>query len=388
MNREPARCAAPDGAAASRLITDRRLLPLAERAGAGGRLGFDDGMLLYETADLTGVAAMAHLARTRLHGGRAFFVRSRRASYTNVCAAGCRFCAFHADPGAPGGYTLPPAEFAAEMEKLCGGGVTELHIVGGHNPELKVEYFEGLLRAVKARLPALHVKAFTMVEIDFYAKNSSIPAGEFLDRCVAAGLGSCPGGGAEIFDAEVRAAVCPGKGDAGVWLETAMACHERGLPTNCTMLYGHVEGPRHRVDHLLRLRGAQDLALERGLAGFSAYVPLAYQPGGNPLGRSLGIPRTTGARDLRELAVGRLLLDNVPHVKAHWHMVTPGLAQVGLSYGADDLDGTAEGEEIAHRAGAEAPPGLGAGSLRRLISEAGFDAEERIPLHSGGAGLA
>jgi aminodeoxyfutalosine synthase len=167
-----------------------------------------------------------------------------------------------------------------------------------------------------------------------------------------------------------------------------MACHERGLPTNCTMLYGHVEGPGHRTGHLLRLRGAQDRAMARGLAGFSAYVPLAYQPGGNPLGRSLGSPRTTGARDLRELAVGRLLLDNVPHVKAHWHMVTPGLAQVGLSYGADDLDGTAAGEEIAHRAGAATPQRLGAGRLRRLIAEAGFDAVERRPLHSdqGGPG--
>jgi aminodeoxyfutalosine synthase len=346
-------------------------------------------MLLYGTPDLTGVAAMADLARRRLHGNRAYYVRSRRASYTNVCVADCRFCAFHEEPGAPGGYTLPPAGFAdrlADLEKLCGGGATELHMVGGLNPELKVEYFEGLLRAIKARLPALHVKAFTMVEIGFYAKNSGLTVGGFLDRCVAAGLGSCPGGGAEIFDPEIRGRICPGKGDAGAWLETAMACHERGLPTNCTMLYGHVEGPGHRVDHLLRLRGAQDRALARGLAGFSAYVPLAYQPGGNPLGRSLKIPRTTGARDLRELAVGRLLLANVPHVKAHWHMVPPGLAQAGLSYGADDLDGTAEGEEIAHSAGAEAPPGLVAGALRRLISEAGLDAVERIPLHSGGAG--
>jgi len=303
-------------------------------------------------------------------------------SYTNICVANCRFCAFHVPAGREdnykSGYVLTPQEAVAELEKPCSEGVTELHIVGGHNPELGITHFEALFHAVKTRFPSIHIKAFTMVEIDFYARNSGIPVGDFLDRCVAAGLGSCPGGGAEIFDAELRSQICAGKGDADVWLSTARICHERGIPTNCTMLYGHMEEARHKVDHLLRLMEAQDSALASGLPGFLAYVPLAYQTEGNELGLSHTIPETTGTQDLREIAVGRLLLDKVPHIKAHWVMVTPGLAQVALSYGADDMDGTAVEEEVAHRAGAKTPAGLSVGHLRRLISAAGFEAVERL----------
>jgi aminodeoxyfutalosine synthase len=359
-----------------RLISDARLLPLAEKVGAGERLDFGDGLLLYGTPDLTGVGALADFARRRLHGGRAYFVRGRRMSYTNICVAGCGFCAFRArEPG--GGYVLSPEGAVAEMERPLNEGVREIHMVGGHNPDLGIEYFESLFGAIKSRFPSMRLKVFTMVEIDFYAKNSRMPVGVFLDRCIAAGLSGCPGGGAEIFDAEIRGRICGGKGDAGVWLETAKICHGKGIPTNCTMLYGHIEGARHRVDHLLRLRGVQDEAVSLGRGGFSAYVPLAYQAGGNALGLCRGVHGTTGAQDLRELAVGRLLLDNVPHIKAYWVMVTPGLAQVALSYGADDLDGTAMEEEIAHRAGARTPMGLSAESLRRLISAAGFDAVDR-----------
>jgi len=362
----------------TRLISDGRLLPLAERVLRGERLGAEDGLLLYGTPDLTGVGAMADFARRRLHGRKAYFVRSRRMSYTDICVARCSFCAFHAAPGSARGHTLLPEEAVAELGGPRNAGVRELHIVGGHNPELRTEYFEGLFGAIKEKFPSMHIKAFTMVEIAFYAGNSGIPVGAFLDRCAAAGLESCPGGGAEIFDAEIRRRMCGGKGDADVWLDTARACHEKGIPTNCTMLYGHIEGPQHRVAHLLRLREAQDWAVSRGLPGFQAYVPLAYQAEGNELGRTGGLAKTTGARDLRELAVGRLLLDNVPHVKAHWVMVSPGLAQAGLSYGADDMDGTAIEEEIAHRAGAGTPTGLSVGVLRRLISEAGFEPEERL----------
>jgi aminodeoxyfutalosine synthase len=360
-----------------RLISDSRLLPLAERVESGGRLGFDDGLLLYGTRDLTGVGALAGRARERLHGRRAHFVRSRRMSYTNVCTTRCRFCAFHSPLGGGGGYVLAPEVAVAELEEPRNAGVAELHVVGGHNPDLRVEYFEGLFRAIKGRFPSLHLKVFTMTEIAFYAKASGLTVGAFLDRCIAAGLGSCPGGGAEIFHPEIRGRICAAKGDAALWLDTARACHRKGVPTNCTMLYGHVEEARHRVDHLLRLREAQDEALAQGLPGFLAYVPLAYQAGGNELGTSSGLRGTTGAQDLREVAVGRLLLDNVPHIKAYWVMVSPGLAQVGLSYGADDLDGTAIEEEVAHSAGAQTPQGLGAGRLRRLIEEAGFVAVER-----------
>jgi aminodeoxyfutalosine synthase len=268
-----------------------------------------------------------------------------------------------------------------ELQKPRNHGVKELHVVGGHNPKLGVEYFEGLFRAVKSRFPSIYLKAFTMVEIDFYAANSGISVEEFLDRCVAVGLESCTGGGAEIFDEGVRKQIAPDKCDAERWLWTASVCHRKGIPTNCTMLYGHVEEASHKVDHLLRLRRLQDEAIATDRPGFLAYIPLAYQVEGNALGEKFNIPESTGAQDLREIAVARLLLDNVPHIKAYWVMITPGLAQVALSYGADDLDGTIIEEEIAHDAGAKTPQGLSAAYLRRLIEGAGFEAVERDHLH-------
>ena len=363
------------------LIQDPRLLPLADKVEDGTRLSSDDGLLLYETPDLTGVAALAGVVRERLHGKKTYFVQGRRLSYSNICASGCRFCAFHAPPGDPKGFALTAEEVVGELKEAKNSGIRELHMVGGHNPALGVEYFESLFRAIKGHFPDLHLKVFTMVEIAYYASNSGISTGEFIDRCIEAGLGSCPGGGAEIFNTAIRQAIAPGKGDADVWLATARLCHQKGLPTNCTMLYGHLEGAGHKVDHLLRLRGLQDESLGKGKTGFLAYIPLAFQTHGNPLARASGIQATTGTQDLREIAVARLMLDNVSHVKAYWVMITPGLAQVGLSYGADDLDGTVFGEEIAHRAGAKTPTGLTVAEVCRLITEAGYDPVERDTLY-------
>ena len=360
------------------LIQDQRLMPLADKVERGRRLGFEDGLLLYETPDLTGAGALANHARERLHGKKTYFVKSRRLSYTNICCASCQFCAFQAKPGDPRGYVLNSEDAIAELKKPQNREIRELHIVGGHNPALGIEYFENLFSAIKTHFPSVSLKALTMVEIDFYARNSGISVEEFLDRCVAVGLESCPGGGAEIFDEGIRKQTCIGKGDANVWLDTARICHQKGVPTNCTMLYGHIESTRHKVDHLLRLRQLNDASLAKGRPGFLAYIPLAYQIEGNELGGRHNIQETTGAQDLREIAVGRLLLDNIPHVKAYWVMITPGLAQVGLSYGADDLDGTAIEEEIAHRAGAKTPQGLSAAYLRRLITEAGFEAVDSV----------
>ena len=261
-------------------------------------------------------------------------------------------------------------------------GVRELHMTSGHNPKLKIDYFEDLFGKIKARFPAIHLKVFTMIEMDYYARISGLTTDAFLDRCMAAGLESCPGGGAEIFDEELREKICIGKKDAQVWLDTAELCHRKGLPTNCTMLYGHIEEARHRVDHLLRLRALQDRSLAAGYTGFLAYIPLAYQNEDNELSATHVIHETTGTQDLREIAVARLLLDNIPHIKAYWVMISPGLAQAGLSYGADDLDGTVIAEEIAHLAGAKSPQGLQQGELVRLIREAGFEALERDNLYN------
>ncbi|MCL1908418.1 MAG: CofH family radical SAM protein [Holophagaceae bacterium] len=360
-------------------IQDQRLLTLADKVELGRRFSFDDGLLLYETPDLTGLGAIAHWARRRLHGNKAYFTHGRRMSYTNVCLAGCQFCAFRAELGDPKGYVLSPGDAIAELKKPQNEGVTELHITAGHNPQLDIEYFEQLFRAIKGHFPYIHIKAFTMLEIDFYAKNSNILIEEFLDRCQAAGLASCPGGGAEIFDSDVRKQICSGKQNGQTWLNTARTCHQKDISTNCTMLYGHIEKASHRVDHLLRLRQLQDDSLASGHKGFHAFIPLAYQVGKNELGRNYNIHETTGARDLREIAVARLLLDNVPHIKAYWVMITPGLAQIALSYGADDLDGTAIDEQIARSTGTKTSRGLSVSQMSKLISDAGFVAVERNP---------
>ena len=358
-------------------ISDPRLLAIAAKVEAGERLTYEDGLLLYESPDLTGIGAMAHHVRLKLHGRKTYYVVSRRLSYTNICVTHCQFCAFQARPGDPRAYVLSADDILAEMEKPENHGVRELHMVAGHYPKLKIAYFEDLFRRLKARFPDLHLKVFTMVEMDYYARVSGISVEEFLDRCVAAGLESCPGGGAEIFDEEIREKICIGKKEADVWLRVAELCHRKGIPTNCTMLYGHIEQPRHRVDHLLRLRALQDRT-----GGFLAYIPLAYQIEDNELGRSNVIHETTGHQDLREVAVARLLLDNVPHIKAYWVMIGEGLAQVGLNYGADDLDGTIIEESIAHLAGAKTPQALTKAELQRLITEAGFEPLERDNLYT------
>ena len=357
-------------------ISDAALLPIAEKVERGERLTFEDGLLLYATQDLTAVGAMAHSVRLKRHGLNTYYVASRRLSYTNICYTHCQFCAFQAKPGDPRAYVLSAEDVVAELRKPESRGVRELHMVAGHYPKLKIEYFENLFRTIKAAFPDIHLKVFTMVEMDYYARNSRIPIEEFIDRCVAAGLESCPGGGAEIFDEQLREQICIGKKDAGTWLRVAELCHRKGIPTNCTMLYGHIEEPRHKVDHLLRLRELQDRT-----GGFLAYIPLAYQIEENELSRSHVIHETTGTQDLREIAVARLLLDNVPHVKAYWVMIGEGLAQIGLSYGANDLDGTIIQEEIAHLAGATSPQALTKSELAQLIRKAGFEPIERDNLY-------
>jgi aminodeoxyfutalosine synthase len=357
-------------------VHDPRLHPIAEKVQAGLRLTFEEGLALYETPDLTGVGALAHHVRLQRHGRRTYFVQNRRISYTNICYTHCQFCAFQAKPGDPRAYVLSAEDIVRELEKPENTGVRELHMVAGHYPKLKIDYFEDLFRKIKTRFPELHLKVFTMVEMDYYARVSGLSVAEFLDRCVAAGLESCPGGGAEIFDESIREQICIGKKDANVWLRNAELCHTRGIPTNCTMLYGHIETAAHKVDHLLRLRELQDRT-----NGFLAYIPLAYQNENNELSRLNVIHETTGDADLREIAVARLLLDNIPHIKAYWVMIGPGLAQVGLSYGANDLDGTIIEEEIAHDAGATTPQLLSKRELIRLIREAGFEALERDNLY-------
>ena len=296
----------------SRYITDATLLPVAEKVLQGKRLSFEDGLLLYGSRDLAAVGALAHHVRTRMHGRHTGYVQSRRLSCTNICGTGCRFCAFHAEPGDPKGYVLSAEEAVRELGEAGHTHVRELHITSGHHPELTIDYFEHLFRSIKAAFPALHLKAFTMVELVHYARVSGLPVEDFLDRCVAAGLESCPGGGAEIFDAErARARSASARKDANVWLRRwPNSATARASPPTAPCSNGHIEQPRHRVDHLLRLRALQDRT-----GGFLAYIPLAYQAGDNPLARACDLHGTTAVQDLREVAVARLLLDNIPHIK-------------------------------------------------------------------------
>jgi aminodeoxyfutalosine synthase len=353
-------------------ISDKRLLPLADKILRKERLTFDDGLLLYTSSDITGIGAMAHTVRLRIHGKKTYYVVSRRISYTNICYTNCQFCAFRAKQSDPKAYLLSADDIVKEMQKSKNIGVRELHMVAGLHPKIKIEYFEKLFQKLTYSFPNLHLKALSMVEIDYYAKISGISIEDFLDRCIAAGLESCPGGGAEIFDSEVREKICKGKKNAEIWLNVAEICHQKGIPTNCTMLYGHIEEPAHRVDHLLRLRELQDRT-----DGFLAYIPLAYQTENNELSNNYHINETTGQQDIREIAVGRLMLDNIKHIKAYWVMITEAMAQLGLNYGANDMDGTIIEETIAHDAGAKTPQGISKDRLKKLIEKAGFEPIER-----------
>ncbi len=255
-----------------------------------------------------------------------------------------------------------------------GDAITEFHIVGGLHPKLSLEWYLEMLRGLKERFPSVHLKAFTAIEIGWFAKREKISIEEVLVRMRDAGLGSLPGGGAEIFHSEVREVICDGKLDAGEWIEVHRTAHELGIETNCTMLYGHVEEPHHKVDHLMRLRDLQD-----DTGGFNAFIPLAYHPENNYMGLKY---HTTGTEDLRHLAAARLVLDNLPHVKAYWVMVTPKLAQVALRFGASDLDGTVVEERIYHMAGADTSQELTRAELERYIREAGFRPVERDTLYN------
>ena len=352
---------------------DPALEPIAEKVQRGERLNFDDGVALYRSGDILAVGWMANLVRERLHGDVAYFNVNRHINPTNVCVASCRLCAFGLKKGAAGTYTMALEEAWETAGKGLTEAVTEFHIVGGLHPDLPFEYFMDLVSGLKERYPQVHVKAFTMVEISFLAKRGKMSLEEAITRMKAAGVDSCPGGGAEIFADRVRHIICDHKIDGGEWLETAKLVHQAGLKSNATMLYGHIENDEDRVDHMLRLRAVQD---ETG--GFQTFIPLSFHPDNTALGH---LPKSTGMMDIKQIAVGRLLLDNFAHIKSYWQMVTPKMAQISLRFGADDIDGTVIEEKIYHNAGAKTPQGLRRQDLVRLITEAGRVPFERDTLY-------
>jgi aminodeoxyfutalosine synthase len=349
-------------------VRDSTLAHIGEKVLAGRRLSREEGIALYRTDDLLTLGRLANHAREKRHGDVAYFVWNAHINHTNVCAATCDFCAYAAKRDDPRGYTLTLDEVRAQVQGLS-PSVREVHIVGGLNPDLPWSYFTDLLRGVKLVRPDLHVKAFTAVEIHFFHKLYRKSVAQVLAELKEAGLDSMPGGGAEIFAPETRRRIIRGKADREEWLAVMREAHRQGIPSNATMLYGHIESVEERVDHLIDLRNLQD---ETG--GFVTFIPLAFQPWEAPA--MSGAP-TTGFEDLKALAVARLMLDNVPHIKSYWIMIGPRLAQVGLSFGADDIDGTVTDEKIAHDAGATTARCLTVDELCRLIREAGRRPVER-----------
>ena len=355
-------------------LSDQRLAPIADKVRAGERLSFDEGVQLYRSPDLLAVGWLANYVREKKHGNVTYYNVNRHINPTNVCVAHCKLCAFGRDPNSPGAYTYALDEIYQRADQGVREGATEFHIVGGLHPDLPFEYFLELISGLKKRHPHVHLKAFTMVEVHYFARIAKLSIEETLQKMKAAGVDSCPGGGAEIFHPRVRRIICDHKVSGTMWLTLARKTHEAGLHSNATMLYGHVETEEERVDHLVKLRELQDIT-----HGFVTFIPLAFHPDNTALSH---IPKPTGYDDLRNIAVSRLLLDNFEHIKAYWIMLTPSIAQIALRFGANDLDGTVVEEKIYHDAGAKTSEFTPRTELERLISAAGRVPVERDTLYN------
>jgi len=355
-------------------LIDTSLKPIADKVLASERLSFDDGVALYQSPDLLAVGWLANYVREKRHGNVAYYNVNRHINPTNVCVAHCKLCAFGRDPGAPGAYTYALEEMYQRAAQGIREGATEIHIVGGLHPDLPFEYFLELIGGIKQRHPQVHLKAFTMVEVHYFARIAKLTVDQVLLKMKQAGVDSCPGGGAEIFHPRVRRIICDHKVSGRMWLSMAKKAHRIGLRSNATMLYGHVETVEERVDHLVLLREAQDET-----HGFVAFIPLAFHPENTPLAH---IPKPTGYDDLRNIAVSRLMLDNFDHIKAYWVMLTPSIAQIALRFGANDMDGTVVEEKIYHDAGATTAEFTPRAELERLIRAAGRVPVERDTLYN------
>lgn len=350
------------------------LSSICEKVLAGTRLSSADGLALYQTPDHLAVGMLANHSRERMHGDLTYFNVNQHINYTNVCNKLCRFCAFQRLPSQEGAYVFTPEQIAQKIEEQLDQPVTEVHMVAGIYPKLPYEYYLDILRAVKSVRPEIHIKAFTMIELMQIARRAKKPLEEVLPQLIEAGLGSCPGGGAEIFADRVQREGYHLKNTGQQWIDTATSVHKAGLRSNCTMLHGHIETPAERVDHLVRLRELQDRT-----GGFQCYIPLSFHPENTEWSH---LPGPTALDELREIAIGRLMLDNIPHIKAYWIMLTIPVAQLALSFGADDVDGTVVEEKIYHEAGATTPQRVAREELQSWINEAGRIPVERDTLYS------
>lgn len=355
---------------------DTNLNKIAAKVEAGERISFDEGMELFATEDLNALGKLADFVRRGKHGKTTYFNVNRHFNYTNICVADCKFCNFYRRSRDADAYTYSVQEGLDIARKAVEEGATELHIVGGLNTKLPFDYYTDLFTSLKREFPSLHVKAFTMVELDFFARFYKMSDEDLIEKLKTAGMDSCPGGGAEIFAEPTRSRICDHKCGADRWLELAGKVHKAGLKTNATILYGHLETIEDRVDHLVRLREQQDRS-----GGFQCFIPLAFYPPDSALS---SLPGPTGIDSLKMIAISRLMLDNFDHIKAYWVMLGKHLAQAALHFGANDLDGTiTDGGELTEKYSIEhGEVKMTKQELIGLIENAGFEAVERDTVYN------
>jgi aminodeoxyfutalosine synthase len=344
-----------------------------EKIHEGRRLTRRDGLALFKSNDLLALGRMASHAAQKKNGNRVHFVQNMHINPTNICVNRCKFCAFSRSKGDPGAYEMS-IEDILNKARGAGKGVRELHIVSGLHPDLPFEWYLDMLRALKKDFPKIHLKAFTAVEIDYLSRISGLNLKDTLLKLKEAGLGSLPGGGAEIFNTAVRNTLCAEKISGDRWLEVIEAAHGIGLKSNATMLYGHIETAEHRIDHLIKLRDLQDKT-----GGFQAFIPLSFHSQNTEIKKSA---YTTGFDDLKTLAISRLMLDNFDHIKAYWVMLGEKIAQVALSFGVDDLDGTVVEEKITKAAGGTTDGSMTRDDIVYLIKQAGRTPVERDTVYN------
>jgi aminodeoxyfutalosine synthase len=351
------------------------LSSIASKVAAGERLSFDDGVELFRHPDLHELGRLANMERERRHGRRTYYNYNLRLEATNVCVASCLFCSFaRLKPGDADAYTMSLEQVLDKLRERADQPLTEVHVVNGLHPDLPFSYYTDLLQGLKAIRPGIHLKCFTAVEIAFFADTYRMTETQVLQALVDAGLDSLPGGGAEIFAPRVRKKISHDKADADRYLAIHALAHRMGIRSNVTMLYGHIETFEERVDHMLRVRELQDQT-----AGFQAFIPLAFHPDNNQMRK---LPAPSAIDTLRVHAVARLMLDNVPHIKAFWIATGVEVAQIAQWYGANDLDGTVQEERIYHMAGSRTPEAMTPETIRRLIRSAGREPLERDTLYN------
>ena len=354
---------------------DTNLNKIAAKVEASERLTFDEGIALFKTEDLNALGKLADFVRRKKHGRVTYFNVNRHFNHTNICVADCKFCGFYRRARQPDAYTHSVEEALEIARAAVAEGATELHIVGGLNSKLPFSYYTDLFSSLKRAFPALHLKALTMVELDFFARFYKMPDEEVIERLKAAGMDSCPGGGAEIFAEPTRSRICDHKCDGARWLELAGKVHKAGLKTNATMLYGHIESIEDRVDHFVKLREQQDKS-----GGFQCFIPLAFYPPGTALA---SLPGPDAIDNLKTIAAARLMLDNFDHIKAYWVMLGKATAQTALHFGANDLDGTiTDGGELTHAYAAEGEVKMSKQEIITMIENAGFEAVERDTVYN------